>query len=105
MDAYIFRAALLCEDCAQHVREGLHVELLALADQDGNSDMAPQGPYADGGGEADAPQHCDHCGTFLQNPLTSEGYDYVRDMASDKTSHSSVVSEWVAFYEIDEETS
>jgi len=103
MDAYIFQAALLCEDCAQHVREGLHAELLALADQDGNSDMAPQGPYADGGGEADMPQHCDHCGTFLQNPLTSEGYDYVRDMASDKTSHCSVVNEWVAFYEIDEE--
>jgi len=28
------------------------------------------GPYPDGGGEADAPQHCGGCGVFLENPLT-----------------------------------
>ncbi|KKL11925.1 hypothetical protein LCGC14_2540860, partial [marine sediment metagenome] len=34
-------------------------------------------PYLDGGGEADTPQHCDHCSVFLENPLTGDGYAYV----------------------------
>jgi len=32
-------------------------------------DEYPVGPYPEGGGEADYPRHCDHCGLFLRNPL------------------------------------
>ena len=81
MLAYVFQAALLCEECA---RKRINVLLAGssreLADT-GDSDAFPQGPYADGGGEADAPNHCDHCRVFLENPLTSDGEEYVREAA------------------------
>ena len=44
-----------------------------------DSDDYPKGPYANGGGEADTPQHCDECQLFLENPLTSDGVAYVRE--------------------------
>lgn len=66
MDAYIYQAALLCPDCAK------------IAPRD---DV--EGPYDNGGGEADSPQHCDHCGVFLKNPLTADGEGYVREAIYD----------------------
>jgi hypothetical protein len=81
--AFIYCAALLCEDCGDTVRRDLTNEGLAPADPEAeetyDSDQFPKGPYPDGGGEADTPQHCDHCGTFLDNPLTGDGETYVRD--------------------------
>jgi hypothetical protein len=83
MNAYIFQAASLCESCAKDTQ----TKLDRVATEHGNvsfsyrkdSDKYPQGPYSDGGGEADTPQHCDHCGVFLENPLTGDGYAYVRE--------------------------
>jgi hypothetical protein len=43
----------------------------------------PKGPIAEGGGEADAPQHCDGCGQFLGNPLTVDGLISVENMIRD----------------------
>jgi len=75
MDAYVYQAALLCGDCAAKVKSGMvHGATLSK-----DSERWPQGPYSDGGGEADSPQHCDHCQVFLENPLTSDGYEYVRE--------------------------
>jgi hypothetical protein len=45
-----------------------------------DSDEWPKGPYCDGGGEADNPQHCACCTVFLCNPLTQDGVAYVRAM-------------------------
>ena len=70
MKAYIYQAALLCEPCALDVQ--------AMTTPGPDSDDYPQGPFSDGGGEADSPQHCDLCGEFLQNPLTPEGVRYVQ---------------------------
>lgn len=50
-------------------------------DECGDSDKYPQGPYSDGGGEADSPRHCDHCSVFLENPLTEDGNAYVKARA------------------------
>jgi hypothetical protein len=78
MKAYTYQAALLCEDCGRAMQE----HLLASMDKPANlddGDHFPQGPFPDGGGEADCPQHCDYCGTFLENPLTREGELYVRE--------------------------
>lgn len=72
MDVYIFQAALWCADCAGNLR----VQLIDSED----SDISPQGPYADGGGEADGPQCCDGCGEFLENPLTGDGYRYLLEL-------------------------
>jgi len=64
MDAYVYQAALWCPDCVAKVRDAL---VCHAASED--SDRYPQGPYADGGGEADSPQHCDACGVALDNPV------------------------------------
>lgn len=73
--AFVYRAALLCEACGEAAqRHAPH--------ENEDSDRYPQGPYPNGGGEADSPQHCDHCGVFLGNPLTPEGDRYVRDKAA-----------------------
>lgn len=79
MDAYIYQAALICEGCAS-----------ALQVNDG--------PYADGGGEADCPNHCDQCGVFLENPLTSDGYDYVRAALKDALGQDFAREYWEPFY-------
>lgn len=84
--AYIYQADILCHDCAS----GVMANLAGVKQHDGqpmavseDSDDYPQGPYPDGGGEADCPQHCGECGEFLDNPLTTEGYEYVREALSD----------------------
>ena len=80
MQAYVFQAALLCEGCADETRRGLHATAdFGTLESRRESDVYPQGPYADGGGEADSPSHCDSCGVFLENPLTTDGEEYVRE--------------------------
>lgn len=104
MKAYMYQAALHCEACALDIMDhlspdcgicgGSHPANLGLdcrayrimdngrsipADEAMyDSDRFPKGPYADGGGEADTPQHCDACQTFLENPLTDDGREYVK---------------------------
>jgi hypothetical protein len=81
MKAYMFHASWLCEDCGKAVSK--EVDRDGVQDT-GDSDAYPQGPYGDGGGEADCPQHCDHCHVFLENPLTADGEEYVRDALRDR---------------------
>src|SRR5438445_11753376 len=75
-----------------------------------DSDDFPKGPYASDQNEADTPQHCANCHVFLENPLTSEGYDYVLAKMADTDERnaaflpgqilSTVVREWAEFYEL-----
>ena len=78
MKTYIYQAALYCEDCANNIIASLHWSKRESSD----SDDSPQGPFPDGGGESDCPQHCDCCGTFLENPLTPDGDDWLREQAA-----------------------
>jgi hypothetical protein len=82
LNAFIYSAALLCESCGEAVRKDITDAGLAPANPNDessyDSDEFPKGPYPDGGGEADTPQHCDHCEVFLENPLTGDGYAYLR---------------------------
>lgn len=94
MNAYIYQAALLCEDCAFAAQKACRAKGHYSAD---DSDRWPQGPYADGGGESDSPEHCDHCGIFLENPLTSDGEEYVRLVAT-PTHAIEKVREWREYY-------
>lgn len=79
MRAFIYAAALHCEPCGEAIRELLAESAPADVGNEStyDSDDFPKGPYADGGGEADTPQHCDSCGVFLRNSLTGEGERYV----------------------------
>jgi hypothetical protein len=147
-ECYIFAADVYCEDCTRnHLMEqdevmiafpdlmggGAHLirteDMLAeLVRANGcdpenpatwDSGDYPKGPEADGGGEADSPQNCCVCGAFLENPLTSDGYEYVleqvrmsdvsvevlladvtRSKAGLKLPDDSIAAmvEWLAFY-------
>jgi hypothetical protein len=94
-DAYIYQAALLCPLCVADMGFTLH-----QCESSEDSDAIPAGPYANGGGEADGPQHCDHCLTFLDNPLTPDGEDYVREQVRRNGDHTGnlVVAEWRGAY-------
>jgi hypothetical protein len=98
MNVYIYQAALYCEDCGKETIAELErttgKNLLHVRE---SSDIWPQGPYPDGGGEADCPQHCDGCGIFLENPLTGDGQKYVID-AMRFGSQPDVLKQWREFY-------
>ncbi len=112
MDAYAFQAALFCADCG----EALVRDLRGRGVEDsGDSDDFPQGPFAEGGGESDTPQHCDNgarclgaelvgghrVGAFLGNPLTSDGVTYVQQ-ALEETPGSPLVRFWAEHYGLDQ---
>lgn len=103
--AFVYQAALLCETCGNLQRHN------CVESED--SDRFPQGPFPDGGGEADTPQHCDYCGVFLENPLTADGDTYVRDKAAPYDAPDSsweeiaaraeadgqaILAEWIRYY-------
>lgn len=96
---YVYQSALYCEPCGEAVE---HDVFAAGVFESADSDDAPQGPYADGGGEADSPQHCDACGAFLDNPLTGDGVAYVADLLGQHKANGrgskAVLAEWVAAY-------
>ncbi len=97
MDAYIYNADLWCKQCARKIME-------RCGEDTGDSDEYPQGPYSNGGGPADCPAHCAGCGTMLENPLTEDGKEYVRESlhrymelgAGDKD----VLQKWSEYYGI-----
>jgi hypothetical protein len=92
MKAYIYQAALLCEDCGVKL-----IDKLPDWAFKGQRDFDyPTGPYPDGNGPADCPQSCDYCGVFLGNPLTSDGEEYVKRLVGDHTRHgySECVADW-----------
>jgi hypothetical protein len=94
VDAFIYQADLICPACAKKINARLSPDQLASED----SDDAPQGPFADGGGEADRPQHCGMCGEHLENPLTGAGYEYVEECSRDRSSHCDVIRCWRQYY-------
>jgi hypothetical protein len=124
VDAYIYKAAPGCGPCMIKTlvaerkaapgaidlapAEALQQIISAngfTTENDYDSDDLPNGPYADGGGEADTPQHCDGCRQFLQNPLTGDGLNYVEDAIREALrtkrltgAHNDAVVEWAGFY-------
>jgi len=77
MDVIVYCADVYCVDCGDAIKQ----DLTGSALDDGDSNVYPQGPFP--ASEADTPQHCGSCGTFLENPLTGDGYDYVKNIAAD----------------------
>ena len=103
MDAYIYQAALLCDDCGEIQRQNIEARWLLVGDGSEHpntkgSDDWPHGPYGGGGGEADSPQHCDHCQIFLENPLTGDGEAYVIE-AGRQDRRGCVYRVWRDFYD------
>ena len=98
MDAYVYRAALYCEDCAEAIGYVCHTETHDGRSSTCDSQCTPIGPYADGGGEADTPAHCDTCHVFLENPLTHHGIEYVIDELAHGDGDRDVLSTWRTHY-------
>jgi len=101
MDAYIYQGDLTCEDCKAKIERQL---VKKGATDTGDSDDYPQGPYPDGGGEADTAQYCGMCNVFLENPLTNYGSEDVKeriaeDIKSGKYNPVSIGT-WIDFYDV-----
>ena len=99
MNAYIYRAALYCEDCVIDIKMRLNWLHEGVPEEGYDSDWYPKGPYPDGGGEADTPQHCDCCHLFLENPLTGDGESYVKEALEDFGGCRAVLEDWASFYD------
>lgn len=84
MDVFIFQADVYCVGCGKGIADRLDSEGKRPEgwpdERQYDSDEYPKGPYADGGGEADAPQHCGDCGQFVENALTRDGYAYLLEL-------------------------
>jgi|ERR1043166_2124406 hypothetical protein len=112
MNAYLFQASLLCGSCGASTRAAIRAQGKAPADESNehtyDSEDFPKGPYPDGGGEADRPQHCDSCGRFLENPLTNYGVQYVRERMAEAVANGRKIegclADWLDFYRQELET-
>jgi len=67
--------------------------------------ITPKVQFLTGGGEADSPQHCDNCQVFLENELTTEGYNFVKGMIgryihNKQEGNLDTLKEWIDFYDI-----
>jgi hypothetical protein len=122
VNVYIYQAALYCEDCGRELRRmrktaaargGKPVPTDPDDESSYDSDDYPKGPYPNGGGESDCPQHCANmgdcantpdgkAGVFLENPLTSDGVEYVKQcLADDEGTGSTLAQQWAKFYGIE----
>jgi len=98
MLVYLFYADVYCEDCGEAIKVWCKRNDCVPDDPNDehsyDSDEYPKGPYPDGGGEADCPQHCGsgpdcvnaielsdgrNIGVWLENDLTAQGIEYVRE--------------------------
>lgn len=114
MLVYIYAADIYCEDCGKAIRERIINEGRAPVDPNDeysyDSDKYPKGPFSDGGGEADCPQHCEagpEClnaielidgskiGAWLENELTIVGVENLRNVIRQG---GEVVEMWADFY-------
>lgn len=99
MNIYLYRAALYCEDCDEKIKKRLGYSHEGMDETEYDSDEYPKGPYPDGGGEADSPQHCDACELFLENALTGDGEDYVREKLAERDGREEILDEWAYYYD------
>jgi hypothetical protein len=110
MRFYIYQADIICEDCAVDFLNGLRKN---GCKDTGDSDDYPQGPFESSLEESDSPQHCgqrDDCinaesypglnkgvGLFLENALTTDGMDYVKNVVK-ANPNDTVAQLWGKFY-------
>jgi len=94
-NSYVYQGNIYCEKCTRHLLAQLNNKGV---EDTGDSNDYPQGPYLNGGGEADSPQHCGNgrecqrpielgsghlVGDWLENPLTNEGLQYIANQLAE----------------------
>lgn len=100
MNVYIYAADMWCEPCARALMNDL--ECPGDPDHPGTFDSGdyPKGPFDAHQEESDTPNYCAGCQTFLENPLTDYGREYVLEAYHDRPD-SEFTQMWVDYYEID----
>ncbi len=108
---YAYNADIYCDACGKEIKKDLDRQGI---EDEGDTDGYPQ--WFDDGSEADSPQHCgngEDClfaeevelgwrvGCFLENELTTDGIEYVKEQH--QKSPSAITRRWVDFYGIKEE--
>ena len=107
---YVYQADFICEDCAVDFLDRLGKN---GCEDTGDSDDYPQGPFESSLEESDSPQHCgqgEACinaesypgldrgvGLFLENALTADGMDYVKNVVK-ANPNDSLSQFWGKFY-------
>jgi hypothetical protein len=108
---YIYAADVWCDDCADKIKAAMRADGSADAmiangadlddDRTYDSDEYPKGPFGDE--ESDCPEHCADCREFLENSLTTDGADYVRDTVREDIAtgdlDSIAITEWMPYYD------
>ena len=101
----IYCADMWCDECTEKIKEDHARDGFVPNDPDDqhtyDSDEYPKD--CDVTGESDCPQHCAGCQVFLENELTCDGADYVRQAVTDDIEmghHNSVaLTEWMPYYD------
>ena len=96
MLAYVYQADLYCEDCVSAIKASLGFSHEGQSEHTFDSDEYPKGPYP--AGDSDTPDHCGQCGIFLENSLTGDGEQYVKDAIQNGTGDPEVLATWKEFY-------
>jgi hypothetical protein len=98
---YAYNCDVYCDGCAELTKNELDS---AGIEDTGDTNDYPQYAQND---ESDHPQHCAECDEFLENALTSDGYDYVaRVIQPDRhggRKDSIACTVWAPYYGIETE--
>ena len=108
MNIYIYAADCFCEDCGNALKGRLKPPENPGDERTFDSNFYPKGPYSDGGGEADSPQHCGsgpNClnaldvggvkvGCWLENELTNAGARYVAEAVAEGGPVAALWAQW-----------
>jgi hypothetical protein len=105
---YIYNDDLYCDDCGLEIMRKLDSEGKKPEDtsdyESYDSDDYPKYADNDSEGEADLPFHCGHCGEFLENSLTNEGFKYVIEAIirfyGKGEGKAEIIEQWISFYNV-----
>lgn len=100
MNAYIYNTDIYCEVCTTNIKAEIGLKYI---DKNQFQRMLEDSTYYpqlcfDGGGEADTPQHCGNCQLFLENPLTTDGENYVIEAITIRGGNVNILRRWKEFY-------
>tara|TARA_R110000737_G_scaffold63570_1_gene91262 strand:- start:243 stop:593 length:351 start_codon:yes stop_codon:yes gene_type:complete len=108
IDTYAYNADLYCEDCGLSIKRVIDHFVGNNLDNNNvgvnkmeDSNYYPQYVGDSGGGESDSPQHCGNCSMFLENSLTSDGENYLKEMIAEGSTNGIqdlIHAEWKQYY-------
>lgn len=99
---YIYCADIYCDTCGKAICDSIPNNGEFDDEYNYDSDEFPK--YC-GDDEADSPQHCGDCGEFLENGLTADGVEYVRETVKRDIENgrldSVAITIWLPHYGVD----